>query len=305
MLTVSNYHYIREDFKTPFPSIFGVTPQSFKNQLLLFKNQADFLSAADLVADINEILNSKNNYFFITFDDGLKEQYQLALPILDELNIPAVFFVNSINHIERKLSTVHKIHLLRSIVSSEILYRQVQDFTGLKLGNKNIENAHSFYRFDEPNAAELKYFLNVFLNIEKQKEFVDDLFKQHFDEIAILEKLYMSHKELQHIASKNYLGSHTHSHLPLGLYNDEDIERELTTTKAHLENTFSTAIELVSYPYGTREVVTKNVAKLAKEAGYKIGFTTMAGTNNHLDELLLLNRFDCNDLAGGKNYIKH
>ena len=102
MLTVSNYHYIRENFATKYPSIFGVTPSMFKRQLLLLKDKADFVSGMDLITNGNEILNSKNNYYFITFDDGLKEQFQFALPILDELQIPSVLFTNSRNHEDKK-----------------------------------------------------------------------------------------------------------------------------------------------------------------------------------------------------------
>ena len=31
MLTVGNYHYIRNDYRTIFPSIFGVTPPLLEN----------------------------------------------------------------------------------------------------------------------------------------------------------------------------------------------------------------------------------------------------------------------------------
>ena len=63
MLTVSNYHYIKENFATKYPSIFGVTPSMFKRQLLLLKDKADFVSGMDLITNGDEILNSKNNYY--------------------------------------------------------------------------------------------------------------------------------------------------------------------------------------------------------------------------------------------------
>jgi len=119
MLTVSNYHYIRGDFSTPYPSIFGMTPDNFSKQLLLLQNQGDFIEPNILVENSKEIIASKDNCFLITFDDGLKEQFDCALPILDELNIPAMFFINSINHIEKKVSLAHQIHLVRMTRPSE------------------------------------------------------------------------------------------------------------------------------------------------------------------------------------------
>ena len=53
---------------------------------------------------------------------------------------------------------------------------------------------------------------------------------------------------------------------------------------------------------GTKEAATEEVGCLAKHVGYKIGFTTKPGLNNGSSNPLLLNRFDCNDLIGGKNY---
>ncbi|HMK06210.1 MAG TPA: hypothetical protein VK476_01690, partial [Flavobacterium sp.] len=97
MLTVSNYHYIREDFSAPYPSIFGVTPQAFERQLLLLREMGTFIHPQDLINNADEILSSEQHFLLVTFDDGLKEQLTLAKPILDKLGIPALFFINSIN----------------------------------------------------------------------------------------------------------------------------------------------------------------------------------------------------------------
>jgi peptidoglycan/xylan/chitin deacetylase (PgdA/CDA1 family) len=114
----------------------------------------------------------------------------------------------------------------------------------------------------------------------------------------------MTDQNLKELAHKGYLGSHTHSHYPLGLLDRETIKKELEKTKTYLDTLTHSNIKIVSYPYGTPEVCTNLVADLAKEAGYRIGFTTKRGINTAEENPLLLNRFDCNDLAGGKNYNK-
>lgn len=302
MLTVSNYHYIRENFTTPYPSIFGITPEEFRKQLELFKNQGDLIESNYLVNNMKEILESNDNYFLITFDDGLKEQFDFALPILDELNISALFFINSINHIEKKVSLVHKIHLVRSVVSSEALFEILVADTNRSLSQQEVQQARQFYRFDNHQSAVLKYFLNVLLDSTTQEKFINGIFIQHFDEKEVLEKLYMSTDEIQQLIKRGFVGSHTHTHLPLGIYDKKTILYELETTKKYLENLGGVAIDYVAYPYGTKEVATEEVGNLAKEVGYKIGLTTEPGVNNEFNNLLLLNRFDCNDLIGGKNY---
>jgi peptidoglycan/xylan/chitin deacetylase (PgdA/CDA1 family) len=278
-----------------------MTPNEFRRQLLLLKNQGNFVHPNDLVSDLNTILESEDNNLLITFDDGLKEQFDLALPILDELNISAVFFVNSINSEEKKVTTVHKIHLLRSIISSSEF---LDKFNDVPFSQSEKRNAQSIYRYDDEKSAVLKYILNFKLDFREQEQIVNRLFDLYFEEATIFESLYMTDQNLKELAHKGYLGSHTHSHYPLGLLDRETIKKELEKTKTYLDTLTHSNIKIVSYPYGTPEVCTNLVADLAKETGYRIGFTTKRGINTAEENALLLNRFDCNDLAGGKNYNK-
>ncbi len=114
MLAVANFHYIRRDFKTDHPSIYGVTPDQFRKQLRELAKQGRFVSQKEILKGIPE----DNKAILITFDDGLKEQFEMAKPILDEMEIPYICFVNTSNFTEKKLSLVHQIHLLRSRISS-------------------------------------------------------------------------------------------------------------------------------------------------------------------------------------------
>jgi peptidoglycan/xylan/chitin deacetylase (PgdA/CDA1 family) len=302
MLTVSNYHYIRESFIAPYPSIFGLTPDDFKKQLVLLKNQGDFIAPNTLVENSKELLNSKDNFFLITFDDGLKEQFENALPILDALNIPALFFINSINHIEKKVSLAHQIHLVRSVISSAELFENLVKVTNRKLNQQEVQQAHQFYRFDNHQNAELKYFLNVLLDFATQEKFINSIFTEHFNENEVLESLYMDTNEIRQLIKRGFIGSHTHTHLPLGIYDEQTILYELETTKKYLENLGGETINCVAYPFGTKEAATEEVGRLAKQVGYTIGFTTKPEVNDLSSNLLLLSRFDCNDLIGGKNY---
>jgi peptidoglycan/xylan/chitin deacetylase (PgdA/CDA1 family) len=305
MLTVANYHYVRENLKAKYPSIYGVTTQQFKNQLLLLKDKSDFVYPKDLILNRNEIINSKQNYFFITFDDGLKEQYQFALPILNDLSIPAIFFANSRNFQDKKVSTVHKIHLLRSIISpSDFLFNLSKQDDAIQLLEAESIQAQKIYIYDDKESASLKYLLNFKMNFTVQEEIINTMFKSYFDENEILNEMYMTEDEIINLSKKGYLGSHTHNHFPLELLNDKEIKFELENSKQFFENLTNTKIEMVAYPYGTPEACADKVANIASQVGYKLGFTTTRGINRTENNLLLLNRFDCNDLLGGKNFKK-
>lgn len=302
MLSVSNYHYIREDFKTRYPSIFGVTPKAFKQQLLLLKNEGEFIQSSDLKSNYKEVILSKNNYFFVTFDDGLKEQYDYALPILDELNIDALFFINSINSQKKKVTTVHKIHLLRSVLSPKKFLFEILKFKEIQFSNTEKTKIYECYRFDDKDSAEVKYILNFKIPFLERELFINDLFKIYFIEEEVFKSVYMNDFQIIEIANKGFLGSHSHSHFPLGLLANDEIKYELEYSKKYLEKLTNTSINIISYPYGTEEACTDNVINIAKKAGYTIGFTTKVGVNKGVNNMLSLNRYDCNDLPGGKNY---
>jgi peptidoglycan/xylan/chitin deacetylase (PgdA/CDA1 family) len=302
MLTVANYHYIRENFNTKYPSIFGVTPTSFNKQLLLLKNEGDFIKPINIITNINDVLVSKDNYFLITFDDGLKEQFDYGLPILEELNIPAVFFANSKNFDDKKVSTVHKIHLLRSIIEPNDFLNSIENMEKINFPKSEKNKAHMIYRYDDIKSAELKYMLNFKMVFEKQELVINKLFDTYFEESIELEKLYMNTENILTLAKRGYLGSHTHNHYPLGLLESVSIKFELAHAKLYFEKLTNSKIEMVAYPYGTEDTCTNEVATISKDVGYKMGFTTKRGINTFTENPLLLNRFDCNDLPGGKNY---
>ena len=229
MLTVSNYHYIREDFSAPFPSIFGVTPISFENQIELLKSTGQFITPDDLTDNIDCILSSDENHLLTTFDDGLKEQYEVAKPILDKHNIKALYYINSINHIEKEVSLVHKIHLIRSQMEATILLKLIEtklsDYD-VKLSESEKKTAVSIYIYDDFNGACLKYLLNFKLTSSQLKEFIDSVFSEKFNSEKVRNDLYMNQQQLHDLANGNMLGSHSHSHFVLGLLSPEDIESE-------------------------------------------------------------------------------
>ena len=304
MLIVSNYHYIRKSFEAPYKSIFGVTPKEFKSQLKEFEKSGSFIHPKELLLNADEILGSKEKFYLITFDDGLKEQMNLAMPILDELNIPAIFFVNSVNHEEQKISSVHKIHLIRSQIDSNIILEFLDKNHNVKLFKGEFDKAYGTYIYDKKLDAEVKYLLNFKISHALLNEVIDELFNEFMGVENLAETLYMSKKDLIELSKRGFLGSHTHNHIPIAKLNDDELIFELKHSKEYLEKVSNSNIDFISYPYGTKEACDQRVAQFAKDVGYKIGFSTIRGNNLNDYNLLLLNRFDCNDLPGSKKYKK-
>ena len=196
MLAVGNFHYIRHDFTAKYPSIFGLTPGQFRAQLEKLSQQADFISQEQLLSFREREFDK--NYFLITFDDGLKEQFELARPILLEMGIPYVFFINTSNFSEKEVSLVHKIHLLRSRISSEELLENTRIKTAIQLSPEEEIKGERHYNYDDRKTAHLKYLLNFKLDYKEQEELINPLFSDYFDEDQIAKELYMDERDAGH-----------------------------------------------------------------------------------------------------------
>lgn len=306
MLVAVNYHYIRDSFGTPFPGIHGVTPAQLEAQLKMLARAGDFVSADQIRAAVRGDQALPERAISVTFDDGLREQYEHAWPILRRLGIPAIFFINTAPVASGSVLQVHKIHLLRAHVApaefTRLLQRHAAD-QGITLDlERECEAALVHYNYDSPEAARLKYVLNFLLSPDDRDRLVEVLFAEIFagQEAAISRRLYMDVGQIKELSRKACIGTHTHEHLPLGLLPPALAEQQIEVSLAHLAEWSGYRPFALSYPYGAHDACSLGVGEMAERLGVEFGFTMERAGNRDLRQPLHLARFDCNDLPGGK-----
>jgi peptidoglycan/xylan/chitin deacetylase (PgdA/CDA1 family) len=309
LLIAVNYHYIRRDFRTPYSGIYGLTPEQFESQLLKLDAMGSFVSAGDIIQSLDGKKSLPDKAILITFDDGLREQYELALPVLDKLGIPAVLYINTQNIAECKVSLVHKIHLLLTNVpyeeyQAEIL-KQAAALFEKDLSMVDRPKAIEHYNYDEPERAVVKYFLNFCLSFEEQSEIIGLFFEKIFPgkEEVICDDLYLTEQQIKILSERGYLGSHSHRHIPLGLYTDEEIEKDISRSAEIIHSITGRRPLTISYPYGSREAAAESVLAIAGKSVFRFGFTMERAANVNFVAALGLSRFDCNDVPGGKSAL--
>ncbi|MCK9631760.1 MAG: polysaccharide deacetylase family protein [Methanoregula sp.] len=307
MLVAVNFHYIRKTFDAPFPSIFGVTPKEFSDQLDILGKTAQFLGSDDICDIIDGTKSLPPKAVVITFDDGFKEQYELAWPILKEKGIPAIFFVNTRPIEENFVPTVHKIHIIRAYTPPErfldILISILKN-RGCSLTFPSKQKAKEVYRYDSEEDAQLKYFLNYVLNETERICVVDQCFEMlGFNERRISKDLYMTKKMVAELAKAGAIGTHGHEHLPLGLQDDATAKRDFDISIQKLHQWTGEKIVSLSYPYGFREACSIDVAEHAQKKNIRFAFTMERTGNITIDAPMFIGRFSNNDVPGGKNCI--
>jgi peptidoglycan/xylan/chitin deacetylase (PgdA/CDA1 family) len=308
MISIINHHYIREDFNSKYPSIFGISPKLFEKKLKLYSNNYSILDQTDLVNILNGEVKNNNKSVLITFDDGLKEQFELAFPILEKYNRKAVFFINTLSLLEPRVLTVHKIHIVRSLIHPSHIIEEFRNFSNALKISFDFEEVQTkatmHYKYDNKESGFLKYVLNFILSEIEKETFINNLFFEvcKLNEEHIWSILYMNREQILKLGKLNMIGSHSHDHLPLGQLKKEDQITNVRMSKQILENLIDKPILGFSYPYGNIEAV-KGVAEILKSEGYSYGVTTERALNGEPFNRYTLARLDNNDTTYGKNYF--
>ena len=304
MLIAVNHHYIRHQFNLPYPGIQGITPAFFREKLQALSLHGEFISAAELVSAIEGTTTLPDRAIMITFDDGLREQFEYALPVLEELNIPALFFINTINT-EGKVSNVHKIHQLRSYLApadfSRELFSFITDNNILSVDRaKAATLGAQHYLYDDELTASIKYILNFVFTTGQLNDFVDSLFPKYFNEAELAADLYMTNDQLKLLQQKGWLGAHGHEHLPLGQLDEPEAAYQVARSQEIIQSITGSPVTGFSFPYGSEESC-KGMDEILSTNGFKFAFTMKRGGNEQLDNPFYLHRFDNNDMPLGKS----
>ncbi len=209
-------------------------------------------------------LDNDKKYVMITFDDGYYNN-QLALPILQEYRVPAVFFISSDHIIQNKCFWW------------DVVYRE-----GLKAG-RGIGKVQ-----DE------------IVMLKKQKtSFAEQYIVKNFGEKALcpisnIDRPFTP-SELNEFSKEEFvfLGNHTSNHAILTNYSPAEIRSEILGAQKSIFSITGTEPIIISYPNGN---VSSDVIPILNEGGIKLGITTVE-LKNYLpidlkrNDAFLLNRF--------------
>lgn len=203
----------------------------------------------------------------ISFDDGYRSIYDLALPILAKHALPATVFVTS-GHIHDDSSMWND----RILAAMRLLPTLPLDLQALGL---------QVYPMASP--AERKQTAGILTERCKYMSLLDRTrFINYLQGLAganLRQDLMLTADMLRTLSSNNIeIGGHTVNHPILTRVDDDIARREITDNKSHLEEIIGKPVRLFAYPNGRRpnDYDERHVAMVA-EAGYDAAFTTVSG----------------------------
>tara|TARA_B100000989_G_C19532278_1_gene470789 strand:- start:4455 stop:5441 length:987 start_codon:yes stop_codon:yes gene_type:complete len=177
-----------------------------------------------LIKNKNNIYRKKINKVCLTFDDALKCQIDVALPILNKLKLKAFFFVYSGIYSEKpELLEIHRYFRVNYFKNIDDFYKNFFDiiinyepniFLFIKSKQKLILENKKKFPFYSINDLKFRLVRDQFLSISDYNNYMQIMFKiYNFQPKKILDKLFMTKSDIKHLINNgHYVGLHSHSH---------------------------------------------------------------------------------------------
>lgn len=281
-ILILNYHRIGDGGRSMFDhNLWSADEEEFEQQVSLLARRFDVIGLPDLERALSD---SHGRYVMITFDDGYRDNYSSAFPILKRHGVPATFFLTT-GFLDRpQVPWWDEIAwMVRSSTISELKASQWLATT-LNLDETNRERAISrllsiYKKLPGEEAPEYVEWLASALETGRCPQGLADELWMTWDMVREMEANGMS------------FGGHTVTHPILANLSSEQQEWEVAECQNRLTRELGHPADSFSYPVGGRSSFNIFTRMALAQHGFRWGFTYTGGLcrPGHTD-LLAINR---------------
>ena len=247
----------------------------------LFENHIRCLCETAKVVSLNEYLDYvlkgaslPNNSVLITFDDGYRDNYVHAFPILRKYGVPAAIFLTSDMIGSTKTfwwddlyGIIHKTESVRAMwqIAKDLQWRypfNKSDF--LKYSKKSKKWKQEYFaalteRMKSMTQREIENILTGLKNLVKMENIHQ-------------ERVFLSWHEVRELSYNGIsFGSHSCSHPNVTILSKNELIDEVTLSKRIIEEKTQIQVRSFSYPYG---IFGDRCKAVLRNCGYDIAFAT-------------------------------
>ena len=219
-----------------------VTPIRFRQQMLYLKNHY-------YITRFDEDWSLKEDAVTITFDDGYLDNLQYALPILEELHIPATIFV-SVDSLEVPKEMwwdeLEKLILIGEKFPKSFSLKD-EEF-GCEWETSSREKRENCYQA-------IHFLMKNFASLEKREEWMQQLRLWRKCRMEVRPEYRMlSSKDCLELAKSKWIsiGAHTVTHPSLAKLDRAVQEEEIAVSIEVLSKLLQKEILVFSYPFGVK-----------------------------------------------------
>lgn len=283
MITTFMYHDIRDSksYKKRYDLKSFLKIDEFKKHIDYIVKNYKVIKTKDIVNNIN----SDENLAIITFDDGLKDHYDI-INILLEYKITGTFLIPTLPISDGKMIHSHKIQFILASEDESILKNRI-----LKMieGDKNeIYEKYSVTNVKDNWWSKDMIFITNFLRYgDKYKHITNFLFEEIVtkNEKNFCKDFYLNEEQVvEMINSDMEIGGHGYTS---DILNDDNMFNEIDKSIDYIKKFHDNDI-IFSYPNG---VFNDKIVSYLSKKKCKFAYTTEKSVLNN-NELLKIPRFD-------------
>lgn len=211
----------------------------------------------------------------ITFDDGYLDNYENALPILEELEIPATIFVST--------GTMNQNHELWWDELEHLLLADSDIPEKFHLKDETFEYTWSTdtYEMRINCYRSLHFLMKNCISVVRRNKWFDQLWEwRKMPPYARHSHLTVNDSICRELAASKYItiGAHTVSHPALAKLSAREQKQEISLSVEYLSQLLSQKVDMFSYPFGAwgRDFNQETVA-VCQELGIRKAASTIKG----------------------------
>lgn len=240
------------------PEMLAVTPDNFRAQMRYLKENFPVVRFEE------DWARAPKPAVVITFDDGYADNALEALPILEEVGVPATFFVSTGTIGTRSEFWWHELE--RIILEKQGLPPRfiLQDSRfGRVWATGDLMERKQFYQgivrlMNDADPESRNKWLEQLRHWAQSENVIADTHRtMTIDELRLLAG-----------SSRVTIGAHTVTHSRLSSLSAEAQREEITSSKKQLEAWLGREISVFSYPFGRRADYTQQSIALCRQAGF-------------------------------------
>jgi peptidoglycan/xylan/chitin deacetylase (PgdA/CDA1 family) len=271
-LLILNYHRIGDKELTPYDAgLFSCTGEEFDWQVGWLKSRFSILTLDQAADIIHGRGTPARTAVLLTFDDGYRDNFQVAFPILERHGVSATFFLPTAFVGTGKLPWWDEIAWMvkRSPRPSISIRYPVAATFELPAEGRGESVFEVLKVFKGAPSIDTERFLDELATAAGCPRPGDDSERcfLNFDEARAMQSAGMC------------FGSHTHTHEILGRLPYQRQVEELATSRGILESELRRNIDTLAYPVGKSGTFSEETFKALRETRYNTAFSFYSGIN--------------------------
>jgi len=277
------YHSVLEDPSRVVDSLGAmIHPRAvFEGQMELVAREFHPVTLEQVARFVREEGDLPQRSVVVTFDDGYLDNFEMAMPILDRVGVPATFYV-TVDCVEnRRLPWPSRLRFS---------FRKTSRPSWTDGGAKTWELTSESGREKAYLAVCDRVAQMAGVNLESYVSSVEASLDARLPESS--GQLMMNWAQVRGLAEHGHIiGSHTMTHPNMAFVKVEEARREFVESKQHMETRLRTKVTHFSYPCPALfPNWTDATAEESRRAGYETAVTTSSGLAHRSDNPLLLKR---------------